>query len=299
VCSLAHTSRRWYFSPHGLSFLQSSTADRVHPVYLALERMLAFIPASFVACSPSEAQLIERYLHRRALLVPNGIALDTICSREEAMRAGVLTVGTAGRISSARNPELFARVAGRLTEHGLRVVWLGGGEPEAEDELRRCGVEVTGWLPHAKLLELLAGLDIYVQSSRWEGLPVAVMEAMATGLPVVATDIVGNRDLVDHGRTGWLAKSEDELVAGVALLAQDAALRLSWGRAAREHVQRRHSTRHMMRQLYCAYGLEAGQDISPMDVAVANSYIEISGHVEGRNDAARSIERFATGAGPT
>jgi glycosyltransferase involved in cell wall biosynthesis len=186
-----------------------------------------------------------------------------------------------------------------LTEHGLRVVWLGGGEPEAEDELRRCGVEVTGWLPHAKLLELLAGLDIYVQSSRWEGLPVAVMEAMATGLPVVATDIVGNRDLVDHGRTGWLAKSEDELVAGVALLAQDAALRLSWGRAAREHVQRRHSTRHMMRQLYCAYGLEAGQDISPMDVAVANSYIEISGHVEGRNDAARSIERFATGAGPT
>jgi glycosyltransferase involved in cell wall biosynthesis len=86
-------------------------------------------------------------------------------------------------------------------------------------------------------------------------LPVSVMEAMATGLPVVATDIVGNRDLVQHGRTGWLATSEDGLVAGVQWLVRDPALRLSCGSAASEYVRHRHSTHSMMQHLYRAYGV--------------------------------------------
>jgi glycosyltransferase involved in cell wall biosynthesis len=208
--------------------------------------------------------------------VPNGIALDSICVRSAPAATRTVTVGTAGRISSARHPELFARVARRLAGRDLRFVWLGGGEPDAQHELERAGVQVSGWLPHSRLLELLADLDIYVQPSRWEGLPVAVMEAMATGLPVVATDIVGNRDLVRHGRTGWLAASEDELVDAVSLLADDASLRMSFGRAAREHVLDSHSTHSMMRHLYEAYGLRSTQDISPMDVASGAPYIEIS-----------------------
>jgi glycosyltransferase involved in cell wall biosynthesis len=276
LASLAGTGARWYFSPHGLSFLQSATPGRVHPFYLVLERLLAYLPAAVVACSPSEALLVERYLDRRALLVPNGIALESIRARSPAAPGRTVVIGTAGRISQARHPELFARLSMRLADPGLRFVWLGGGEPAAESALRRAGVEVTGWLSHSSLLERLAGLDIYLQCSRWEGLPVAVMEAMATGLPVVATDIVGNRDLVQHGRTGWLASSEDELADGVMRLARDAALRVSWGSAAREYVGRCHSTHSMMRQLYRAYGLEGTQDISPMDVADRVPYIQTS-----------------------
>ncbi|HTH77995.1 MAG TPA: glycosyltransferase [Ramlibacter sp.] len=276
IASLARTRPRWYFSPHGLSFLQSSTPGRVHPVYLALERVLAHLPVSIIACSPSEAQLIAHHLHRRPLLVPNGIALDEVRTRGPRAADRSVVVGTAGRISQARHPELFARVARRVAGGRVRFVWLGGGEPQAEADLRRAGVEVSGWVPHAKLLELLAGLDIYMQPSRWEGLPVAVMEAMATGLPVVATDIVGNRDLVQHGRTGWLAASEDELVAGVMRLAGNAALRDSWGAAAREHVRSNHSTDNMMRHLYEAYGPGSTQDIPTMDVPRRAPYIEIS-----------------------
>jgi glycosyltransferase involved in cell wall biosynthesis len=257
IVSVAQPRSRWYFSPHGLSFLQSSTAGRVHPVYLALERLLSHLPASIVACSPSEAALVERYLKRRPLVVSNGIALDAIRPRDTPAAGRTLTLGTAGRISLARHPDFFARIATRMAGRGLRFVWLGGGEPEAERKLREAGVEVTGWLPHAKLLELLAGLDIYLQPSLWEGLPVAVMEAMATGLPVVATDIVGNRDLVQHGRTGWLATSEDEFVAGIERLAADAALRGSCGNAGREYVRHRHSTHSMMQQLYQVYGVQS------------------------------------------
>jgi glycosyltransferase involved in cell wall biosynthesis len=276
IASLRGNRARWYFSPHGLSFLQSSTPGRVHPVYLALERLLARLPGSIIACSRSEAQIVEHFLHRRPLLVPNGIALESIVSRARAAAGHPVTVGCAGRISCARHPELFARVARRLAGPGLRFVWLGGGEGEAERELKQAGVEVTGWLSHPQLLDLLAGLDIYLQPSRWEGLPVAVMEAMATGLPVVATDIVGNRDLVQHGKTGWLAASEDELVEGVARLAQDGPLRRDWGDAAREYVRHSHSTDSMMRHLYRAYGLGSSQDISPMDAAGRAPYIELS-----------------------
>jgi glycosyltransferase involved in cell wall biosynthesis len=254
IASLGNPHARWYFSPHGLSFLQTSTPGRLHSVYLALERLLALTPATIVACSPSEAALIERHLHRTPMLVPNGIPIDSVRC-QIASGGKTLTVGTAGRITKARHPELFARVARRLAGSKLRFVWLGGGAARDEQMLMEAGIKVTGWLTHAKLLDGMAQLDIYLQPSRWEGLPVAVMEAMASGLPVVATDIVGNRDLVQHGRTGWLAASEDELVAGVQRFADDGALRLSCGRAAREYVQRQHSTQAMMQRLYQAYGV--------------------------------------------
>jgi glycosyltransferase involved in cell wall biosynthesis len=275
LASLRHRRPRWYFSPHGLSFLQSSSPGRVHGVYLALERLLALTPAAIIACSRSEGALVERYLRRRPLLVPNGIPLDVVPSHTACAGKG-LRVGTAGRITPARHPELFVRIARRLTCEQLRFVWLGGGSPENEAMLAEAGVEVTGWLPHAKLLEAMARLDIYLQPSRWEGLPVAVMEAMASGLPVVATDIVGNRDLVQHGRTGWLGASEDELVEGVQRLADDAPLRLRCGSEARQRVQHEHSTDSMIRRLYEAYGLSGTerQDIPTMEDARRAPYIE-------------------------
>jgi glycosyltransferase involved in cell wall biosynthesis len=248
---------RWYFSPHGLSFLQSSEAGGVHRTYLAVERVLAKCPAQILACSPSEAGLVRQHLHATPLLVENGISIDAIRVRTVESGPGPLKVGTAGRITAARNPEFFARVARRLAGRDLRFVWLGGGDAASEDALRQAGVEVSGWLPHAELLERLAELDIYMQPSLWEGMPVAVLEAMATGLPVVASDIVGNRDVVRHGHTGALAATEDEFVDAVLKFAGDAGWREACGAAASEHVRRHHTTHTMMQSLYGAYGMES------------------------------------------
>lgn len=255
IAALRRRGAQWFFSPHGLSFLQSTKPGRVHPVYLGLELLLSRLPAAIVACSPSEAALVRRYLHRSPLVVPNGISLDPIHSRAAPRDTYPVVVGTAGRVSLARNPQLVARIAQRMRTPDLRFVWLGGGEPDDEARLRDAGVDVTGWMAHERLLEAMQGLDIYLQASLWEGLPVAVMEAMATGLPVVASDIVGNRDLVQHCRTGWLAGTEDDFVAGIGHLAGDASLRQAWGGAGRTLVERQHSTQSMMQRLYEAYGL--------------------------------------------
>jgi glycosyltransferase involved in cell wall biosynthesis len=70
----------------------------------------------------------------------------------------------------------------------------------------------------ADVPRLLAGLDLFVLPSLWEGLPYALLEAGAAGLPVVATDIPGNRDLITPGQTGYLARPNDPLDLAVTLL---------------------------------------------------------------------------------
>lgn len=86
--------------------------------------------------------------------------------------------------------------------------------------------------------QVLQETDIFVLVSRREGLPRSLMEAMAAGKPVVASNVRGNRDLVDHGRTGFLVELDDVegLVGYLELLARDENLRLALGRAGREKI---------------------------------------------------------------
>jgi glycosyltransferase involved in cell wall biosynthesis len=81
--------------------------------------------------------------------------------------------------------------------------------------------------------------DLFVFASKREGLPVAVMEAMASGLPIVATKVRGNRDLVVEGETGFLVEVGDAttLARRVAQLLANEELRRSFGRRARERIQ--------------------------------------------------------------
>ena len=129
-------------------------------------------------------------------------------------------VCASGRLSFARHPEAFVRLAQRLSDarNGVKCVWIGGGElqPLVEEMIRDLGLagrlEVTGWLPHREALRRLARSDILVHYSRWDAIPNAVIEAMACGLPVVASDIPGNRGLIVPGENGLLAATEIELL---------------------------------------------------------------------------------------
>lgn len=251
LLSLVLRSPRWFFSPHGLSFLQSADTDRVHRPFLFLERVLALMPVRFIACSASEAELIRRYLKVSAEVVNNGIDVEAVPNK--AGDGTPLTVGSAGRLSLARNPRLFARIAANPALAGLSFRWIGGGEADDVQALQAAGVEVSGWLPRGQALSALSRLDIYVQTSLWEGMPVAVLEAMAAGLPAVVSDVVGNRDLVADGVNGFVAGQEHEFVQRIAELARDAQLRRRMGESGREAARTRYSVEAMMRSLYRVY----------------------------------------------
>ena len=80
-------------------------------------------------------------------------------------------------------------------------------------------------------------IDVYLQTSLWEGLPIAVLEAMAFKKPVLATNVIGNKDVVLHGETGYLFDDEEELGGYIKLLLNESH-RLSLGKRGLARVER-------------------------------------------------------------
>ena len=176
-----------------------------------------------------------------------------------------VVVCASGRLTYARRPDAFVRLAQRLSDsrNRVRCVWIGDGEmqPLIEEMIRDLGLtgklEVTGWLPHAQALRRIAEADIFVHYSRWDAIPNAVLEAMAAGLPVVASDIPGNRGLVRSGRNGFLAAAEPELLERTLELIDDPALRARLGQAGKRMVQADYSKERLMREITGLYAAGA------------------------------------------
>jgi glycosyltransferase involved in cell wall biosynthesis len=96
-------------------------------------------------------------------------------------------------------------------------------------------------------------LDIYVQTSLWEGMPVAVIEAQVAGVPAVVTDILGNRDVVRDGETGFVCRHEEEMVAQLVKLIREPKVRVHMGQQARRFAVTRFSIERLLDELLDAY----------------------------------------------
>jgi len=151
-------------------------------------------------------------------------------------------VGIVGRLVPIKNHALFLAAARRVLERRADVTFVvaGDGElrPKLEDEARPTlgdRARFTGWV--ASLPALYAALDVVVLTSLNEGTPVALMEAAAAGLPVVATDVGGVADVVVEGETGFLVPSGDADI--LALRIESLIAEPSLGRRMGEQGRRR------------------------------------------------------------
>jgi len=249
--------RRIYYSPHGYGFLQTDRSASSRALYRWIERSVSWIGA-IVAVSESEAALARELAGPGSVRVVRDAYLGELPSGGLPRKnEGPVSVCASGRLSYARNPEAFVRLARHLATASTpaRCLWIGDGElrPEVE-RLRRVllletGLRVTGWLEHGRAVEELTKADIFVHYSRWEGLPNAVLEAMALGLPVVASDIPGNRELVRNGENGFLAADEAGLLRHTLALAKDPELRARLGAAGRALVAGEYTRERMLREM--------------------------------------------------
>lgn len=220
---------RVIYSPHGLSFLRSDVPRWQQRLYLTFERLADSLGGTVVACSLGELDELRRRVRvRNARLIENGVETDQV-PRRRVRDDGRTVVGMMGRASYQKNHEWFLAMAARLARPELEFVWIGG---EAGAAGPGAAVRCTGWVPRSEALTTMAGLDLYVQTSRWEGMPLAVIEAQVAGIPAVVTNVIGNRDIVVHGTTGFIASSLDEMTGCVDRLSRDRALRESMADAA-------------------------------------------------------------------
>jgi glycosyltransferase involved in cell wall biosynthesis len=227
-------------------------------IVLALEAIAARFSDAELLQNPEDLALLTRrhvYPPKRSTLLGNGIDLHRF--RPGAVPADVRTarraeigaddetvvVGMVGRLVVEKGyRELFA--AARALGPGYKVVAIGPDDPEKADAMDRAEIaaaEAAGvvFLGQREDVDALyAAMDVFVLPSYREGFPRAAMEAAASGLPIVASDVRGCRQVVDDEVTGLLVPVRDAgaLTEAIQILGKDPSLRSTMGKAAVERA---------------------------------------------------------------
>ena len=212
------------------------------------ERCLWRFDAVIATSSAECARLRGRVGH--AVFVPNGIHP---AERLPPRPAGAPVVGFCGRLSAEKRPDLFVAAATALARAPRRFLMAGSGP--LLDAVRREAGPVTLLGVVADVDAFYARLHVLVCPSDSEGTPRVVLEAMARGIPVVATDVGGLPDLLEHRRTGMLVApgSAAAIAAAVEELLGDGELYARVAAAAREVVLRSFTVERMAGRVQAVY----------------------------------------------
>jgi glycosyltransferase involved in cell wall biosynthesis len=228
------------------------------PLWMAAYRLTNPLVDHMTIISQAAADrfITERIVPERLLtVIPNGVDTELFRNVPDSARESLrMSLGLAhefvwlavGRFEIAKDyPNMlrgFARVRERSPQSILLLVGRGALQAETEALARELGlaggvrfVGVRDDIP-----KLMKAADGYVMSSAWEGMPIVLLEAAAAGLPIVATLVGGNQEVVRHEETGFLVPPRDFDALGLSMLrlmASSEAQRHSMGDRGREHVR--------------------------------------------------------------
>jgi sugar transferase (PEP-CTERM/EpsH1 system associated) len=256
--------RRW--KPRLLRRLHAPLVDEYITVSKDLQRFLT----ERIGIAPNRVTQIyngvdvERFVPapvRSAVALPVGFEGD-----------GRVRIGSVGRIQPIKDHATLLRAMASLVERrpGLRsvarLVLVGDGplREAISAQARTLGIADIVWLPGAtnRVPDMLRAFDVFVLPSLNEGISNTMLEAMASGLPVLATAVGGNLELVDDGLTGWLFPAQDSRALAKLLerYLDDPELRRRHGAAAREAAESRFSLAAMIANYGAVYGRLCGQE---------------------------------------
>jgi glycosyltransferase involved in cell wall biosynthesis len=248
---LAGRRSRCVFTPHGWSFWSAGGATS--RLYLLLERLAARWCRTIITLSADErdAGLAGRIGSRAAYeVIPNGVELERFAAPSAPVDGRILMVG---RFAPPKRHDLVLR-AFALLHPGFpgSELWLvGDGEGLAAAERLAAELGVAGSTRFLGVRDdvpaLLAGAACVVLASDYEGCPLSVIEAMAAGVPVVATRVGGVPEVVEDGVAGIVTAPgrADELSRGLAALLADGPAAARMGAAGRAAAEARFSREQM------------------------------------------------------
>lgn len=247
----------------------------VSPAGQVLRRISAPFVHRFVSVSEAtaaHARAQKAYPFRsRMHVINNGIRMDlhrpdaqagSEIRRELGIDPKALLIGTVGRFDDNKNQSSLVRAMAPLLGPMSQLLLVGDGE--SMDKVR-AAVAASDHPEYVHLLgrrddahRVMAALDVFALTSLSEGLPLVILEAMATGLAVVSTDVGGIADVVEDGKSGFLVPAGDDhaLRTRLEALAANPDARAEAGRLARAHVAERYSSERMAREYLALYEVE-------------------------------------------
>ena len=197
--------------------------------YIFLERFLALFTDKFINVSNNENSICLKhglFKKNKSDIIYNGIKalLREDSSRKKFNLYGKKVVTTISRFDYAKNMSLAYEIAKNFKDNSSIVfLWIGDGDDRAKFEsmAQKDGANIifTGFTDEVPAY--LSATDIYLSTSRWEGLPYALIEAQSLSIPIVATNVVGNNEVVENGKSGFLFEDAQQACRDIEILLND------------------------------------------------------------------------------
>lgn len=198
-----------FYTPHAYSFLMENYKPIKRTMFKVIEIICAKRNCTTISCSVGEHQETLK-LTKKATYINNGINIEELQEIIDGIgkEQHPYTVFTLGRICYQKNPILFNSIAERLPD--VKFIWIGDGE--LRDELKSPNIEITGWADRATAIKHAMNADVFLLTSRWEGLSISLLEAMYIKKICVASNVIGNKDVIRDGKNGFLCSDVDSFV---------------------------------------------------------------------------------------
>jgi glycosyltransferase involved in cell wall biosynthesis len=252
------------FTPNGFSFLGQKGVKRVAITYI--EKVLSKTGALLLPVSQSEMNCglnIVGWSDKKVKYVfPNSINPSAFENKINS-KAKDIQIVTVGRVSNQKNPKLFAEIAAyqQSISKQTKFVWVGAGYAEdASGKLlhknankRDSNIIILPWVSGEEVRNIMQKSSIYLSTAKYEGMPFSIMEAMGMGLPIIASKVAGNMDLVQNNINGFLCDGHDEYVAAINNLVANSSLREIMGRMSAKIICEKYDIRKNINRLADIY----------------------------------------------
>lgn len=258
---------------HGEHGRDMADIDGRNATYLRLRKLFRPLISCYIAVSRDLAQWLQHEVRvpaRRVAQIYNGVDQHRFQAASTGnvlpvnfASPGAVILGTVGRMSGEKDQltlvRAFARARALHPQAIMRLVLVGDGPLKADIEREVSAAQLGEhvWVAGARgdIPEILRSLDIFVLPSLGEGISNTILEAMASGLPVIATRVGGNPELVVENETGLLVSAADPDAMAQAILSylQHPTRMQQHGLAARARIEREYSMDAMVRQYMAVY----------------------------------------------
>lgn len=256
---------------HGIYLEQYGRALRM--VYCTIEHILRFWTDHFICVSQSEQQEARRLQFAKkghTSVIPNGVEPEAFAQvfidrdkyrKEFGFPEDVYVIGCVARLERMKGHNClltaFARLVKKYPFCRLLLVGDGPDRESVEERIKKLGLSQTVKLAGFRhdVPQLLKFFDLFVSASLKEGMPYTLIEALAAGTPVVATDVIGNRDVIHDRENGFLVPSQNvkRMVQAMAEAIENPELCRHYGTIGQKNVRTSFSEETLVSKLFGVY----------------------------------------------